>query len=489
MLETRRENELKHILDAAVRVMSQSREDGQAGTMPSPQASVSSSGIAPNQDKEDIRIATLSNRTHQVGRPIRNLEQLSDIDLFATLSEGLALIVDNATSLDVSAQHLHRHGDLRASEVIRGFAKEEAAKVLVLLDYVRCPRKSGQRAQVLNRFYGHVAKRIHAMACEFPRIASFGELSSLVERECRPWYLDGPNDIDWIFPNTILAKRDRDLYVDYVQDVTNAGGAYWASPVLPDASRSQCLTSDCVMLIQSLSRAGAISAAGLAEIADVWRGFAPEAHTDREELRDLIVETLDRLEWRCGALDEADARFVVWHWPFPLWPLTIREPRRDDGDLDGLREERKLTIEWMKETEARRDPELAISRSKVEQLNDAFTAWQSDVDARQARQTESKRNGFVYRPAQDFSELPSYVALQDMFRDLTGDERAALLALGWFAWERLADWPRIHERAVKQEPTTDENYQISCACYWLAGLERWEEKPRPFEAGRFRPLR
>ena len=73
-----------------------------------------------------------------------------------------------------------------------------------------------------------------------------------------------------------------------------------------------------------------------------------------------------------------------------------------------------------------------------------------------------------------------------MFRDLTGDEREALLALGWFAREYVADWPRIDERAVKAEPTTDENDQISYACYWLAGLERWEKKPRPFQDGRLR---
>lgn len=427
---------------------------------------------------------------HGVRQAILNLEQLSDTDLFETLSEGLALIVDNATSLDESARILNRDGEFCASEVMRGFAEEEAAKALILIDYVRCPRKSEQRARVLNRFYGHVAKRIHAMSCEYPRIASFGELSELVESECRPWYLDGPNDIDRIIPNAISAKRERDLYVDYVQDVTDAAGAcFWIAPGRPDDSRSQYPTSDCVMLVQSLSRAGAFSAGGLAEIADVWRGFAPKPYTDREELRHLIVETQDRLQQRCRSLDEGDARFIVWHWPFPLWPLTIREPRRDDGDLDGLREERKLTIEWMTETEARRDPAPAISRSKVEKLNDAYTIWQRDVDARKTRQAESRHSGFIYQPAQDFSELPSYVALQDMFRDLTEDERAALLALGWFAREPLADWPRVYERAVKEEPTTDKKYQIGCAGYWLAGLERWEEKPRPFEAGRFRPLR
>ena len=446
--------------------------------------------IALNHDKEAIRNATVSDRKHRVRRAILNLEQLCDNDLFETLSEGMRLIVDNATSLDESARRLYRDGDFRASEVMRGFAEEEAAKVPILIDYVRCPRKSGRKAQVLKRFHGHVAKRIHAMACEYPRIASFGELSGLVERECRPLYLDGPNDIDWIFPNTISTKRERDLYVDYVEDVTDAGGAYyWTSPVPLDDSQSQYPASDCVMLVQSLSRTGAVSAGGLAEIADVWRGFVPEASTDREELRCLIAETLDRLARRCGALDEADARFILRHWPFPLWPLTIREPRPDDGDLDGLREERELTMDWITETEARRDPAPAKSRSKVEKLNDAYTAWQSDVDAREARQVESRHNGFVYRPAEDFFGLPSYVALQDMFRDLTGSERAALLALADFAREQVADWPRIHERAVKAEPTTNENYQIGCACYWLAGLERWEKKPQPFQAGRLRRLR
>ena len=343
---------------------------------------------------------------------------------------------------------------------------------------------------MLKRFYDHVAKRIHATACEYPRIASFGELSGLVERECRPWYLDGPNDIDWIFPNAISQKRERDLYVDYVQDVTDAAGkCLWIAPAPSDDSRSQYLTSDCVELVQSLSGAGAVSIGGLAEIADVWRGFAPEPNTDRGELHRLIAETLDRLARRSGTLDEAEARFIVSHWPFPLWPLTIREPRPDDGDLDSLREERELNIEWITETEASRDPAPAISRSKVEKLNDAYTAWQSDVDGRKARQVESQHNRYVFRPAEDFFGLPSYVALRDMFRDLTGGERAALLALADFVREQVADWPRIHERAVEEEPTTDENYQIGCACYWLAGLERWEDKRRPFQAGRLRRLR
>ena len=422
--------------------------------------------------------------------PILNLGQLSDSALFETMSEGMALIVDNAVGLDETASRLYRDGDFRGSDIMRGFAEEEAAKVLILLDYVRCPRTSKQRVQVLKRFYGHVAKRIHAMACDYPNIASFDELSQLVESECRPWYLDGPNWVDWIFPNSISEKRTRDLYVDYVRDVTDVSGAYhWVAPVRPIPFRSSYLASDCVTLVRSLSGVGALSIAGLADIAHVWRGFAPTSDTDRRQLRRLIGKTLDRLTPLGASPDVQALRFIVSRWPFPLWPLTIKEPRPDDGDLDGLREERERTIKWIADTEAKRDPAPAISRPKVHNLNGAYAAWQSEVDAREARvrQADDQQRTFLFRSAADLEEdfrLTSYVFLQDLFRELTGEERAALLALGWFAREQVADWPRIYERATKLEPTIDEDYQISYACYWLRGLERWEEKPKPFQPGR-----
>ena len=78
-------------------------------------------------------------------RAILDLEQLSDNALFETLSQGMSLIVENATGFDETARRLYGDSDLRASEVMRSFAEEEAAKVLILIDYVRCPRSSEQR--------------------------------------------------------------------------------------------------------------------------------------------------------------------------------------------------------------------------------------------------------------------------------------------------------------------------------------------------------
>ncbi len=109
-------------------------------------------------------------------RPIDNLERLPDVALFKELSEGMPLIVDNAVSLDETAHCLHQEMKFRASEIMRGFAEEEAAKFLVLIDFVRCPPNSKQRTSTLKHFNDHVKKRIYARTCSEPNIFSFGDV-------------------------------------------------------------------------------------------------------------------------------------------------------------------------------------------------------------------------------------------------------------------------------------------------------------------------
>ena len=425
---------------------------------------------------------------HRVRRAIRNLEQLPDTDLFETLSEGMSLIVDNATDFEETARRLYQNGEFRASEVMRGFAKEEAAKVLILIDYVRCPNESGQRTQVLKRFYSHVAKRIYAMTCEYSRYASFGVVSDLVESECRPWYLDGPNDIDWIFPNSISAEREQNLYVDYVQDVTDdEGPCHWIAPAPPPiCSLSQYQTSDCVTLVRSLFKVGALSTGGLAEIAGIWRSFKPLPDTGRRELYHLIGETLNRLAQCSSVIEKEEAQFIVSHWPFPLWPLTMKEPRLDDGDLGGLRAERSRTVEWIEETQAKRDPPPAISRAKVEDLSEVYATWQVEVEAREASTSRTDSSSLRIRPATDYDKylkLTSYARIRDKLTALSDEEHVALVALAWFTRYQIADWPWTYAHAIKMTPYFDDVYQISLGSDWLAGLRRWESKPAPFSAG------
>jgi hypothetical protein len=50
--------------------------------------------------------------------------------------------------------------------VLKGFAEEEAAKILILVDAVRCPPKliSSKLKRIVGWFYDHLARLIYAEA-------------------------------------------------------------------------------------------------------------------------------------------------------------------------------------------------------------------------------------------------------------------------------------------------------------------------------------
>ena len=422
-------------------------------------------------------------------RGLLSLAGCPDGHLFEEIAAGVPLIVENAEGLDAAAHRLFDAREYRASDVIRGFAEEEAAKVPILLDAVRC--ESSRRLDVLKWFYNHMAKRIYALTCTFPKILTFGELGELVARERQPYYLDGPNSVDWIFRNSITAEREMAIYVDYVRDVTAQSGGYgWSGPGDGTAPYGPYRRPESVELCRALGEAGAKSSGGLAVIADVWRGFEPQEDTSRSELRELIVAMLTRLDasGHCSDLDQAGADRIVGSWSFPLWPFE-RLDRADGKTIEELREERKLTIEWIGRTEAVRDPPPAITRAKVEAMSEAYSAWDDECDRQDRRLGQGKYSSSLFRPSSELAahcELPTYKRLESMFMELSDTERKALLALGWFTVDRVADWPRVYERA--RATVRNPDYEIGYGHRWLQGLERWEAKPQSFEAGRwYRP--
>ena len=180
--------------------------------------------------------------------------------------------------------------------------------------------------------------------------------------------------------------------------------------------------------------------------------------------------------------------FIVSHWSFPLWSLTIKEPRAKSRDLDELRRERDHTIDWIEATDAKRDPPPVICRSKVEALSVAYAEWRREVDELEADKIEGKGRRIRFRPSSELIkrfELPSYKYIEEMFCELTETERAALLALGWYGDSLgVTEWPKTYERAIQYVATSNKNYQIGYGHRWLDGLKRWEMKPRHFDAGR-----
>jgi hypothetical protein len=69
----------------------------------------------------------------------RELLQLSQADFLTTVASGLPLIWENASRLWTEAAEMSQLGARRSVCILRGFAEEEGAKALILLDAIRCP--------------------------------------------------------------------------------------------------------------------------------------------------------------------------------------------------------------------------------------------------------------------------------------------------------------------------------------------------------------
>lgn len=200
-------------------------------------------------------------------KAIRDLVQLTDKEFFEQISIGFEYVLKNAVRINQDAQLLREQERPNGCRILSGLAEEEAAKCLILLDAVRCPRDPPDTlSNQLGRFNDHLAKGLYAEACSW-KPTDFKEIRSYVDNERNEFYLDGPNDVDWIFRNRIIANREETIYVDYAAD--DHGNHYWQNPNEDKFLLS--VTPNMLSLAQSFSAAGCTTPEALRIIADFWR--------------------------------------------------------------------------------------------------------------------------------------------------------------------------------------------------------------------------
>jgi hypothetical protein len=96
----------------------------------------------------------------------QDLTQLSDPDFFAAVADDISLVVKNVARLQAGAAALGASKQMHPARVLSTVDEEEVAKVLILLDAVRCPRTPDERlAGQLARFNDHLAKGLYTRAC------------------------------------------------------------------------------------------------------------------------------------------------------------------------------------------------------------------------------------------------------------------------------------------------------------------------------------
>lgn len=273
-------------------------------------------------------------------RALKNIMQLPMARRLDAIAEGLELLVEHVSTLNDDLAFLAAEGRSRGAGALEAQAQEEAAKVLILLDLVRMGwRDQKLAARQISRFYDHLARCIYAEVSKM-RPAKFSEIRSLVDDMRETHYLDGPNDMDWIFRNRLLSSREEDLYVDYVQ---HEDGATWVTPA--QRHRLGFWPNTAVQkLVLGMHRSGVTSRQGLDVLASVWSGQVIENATRWPVVAGLNHKVLAQLHDDGVVLPEgtsADARRVINQWTFPLHGLELREIDVKIKDLQDRRERRE----------------------------------------------------------------------------------------------------------------------------------------------------
>ncbi|TDO14614.1 hypothetical protein EV580_2747 [Mycobacterium sp. BK086] len=273
-------------------------------------------------------------------RSLKRLLNLPKNERNAVVAEGLRLLGDYVEELQADAQDMHDNGRSPAAAVLDVFTAEQAASFMILLDLVRAGWDADQLRvnEQIKRFQNHLARGLYVEAYSgLP--ATLRELREYLTFHRRSHYLDGPNDVDWIFRNDILEKREGPLYVDYIAYET---GGKWETPLSRD--HSYRMVPKIVDVVRSLHRAGISQEQALNHVADVWLHVdLADLDMHWQDVRKANIEVLTRT----GVTEQTklDAQQAVEGWIHPLNMLEMSFIEVTPSELEAERDH-WLNAQW-----------------------------------------------------------------------------------------------------------------------------------------------
>lgn len=211
-------------------------------------------------------------------KQLSRIAQLPGPERLEVMAEGIGLISESVRAMLQERDTVWETAP-RGSLLLGTLAEEEAAKALILIDYVRPPQGTSPRelAAHIKRAYDHMARGVY-VEYYHTRPASFGEVMEIVDRERVSLYLDGPEGFEWIFRNAIMQRREEAMYVDFVEV---EGDLQWQSPDfrvrLEEGMRP--VPSRIGTLLLAMVDGGLLDAEGLRCLQDVWSSLDLRAET------------------------------------------------------------------------------------------------------------------------------------------------------------------------------------------------------------------
>lgn len=256
-------------------------------------------------------------------RQLKPLGSMPPKQRWSVIAEGLPVLLRSADGLYAAASSIIDRPRIR--EILEGHAAEEAAKILILLDYVRCPLSLSNYAQrTLRAFYDHGARLTYGAACGW-RPSTVNELRTYVDRERASHYIEGSVG-EFILPNSQLFRREARLYADLTRN--DDGSFEWNDPErLLSLERAWLMPPRALHVARSLERLGAFSVNGLALIHKIWAAkpfVGPEHAMESDGLIEVTLEALIKAKVVGEEATDADVRVICGSWQLPVYAIDTQ---------------------------------------------------------------------------------------------------------------------------------------------------------------------
>lgn len=262
-----------------------------------------------------------------------NMSRSARLDL---LGEGLPIILASAQGFWNAAVELSDHP--REARVLEGFCEEECAKIMILMDLVRCPRRIADKrvGKLVKVFYDHLGRLIYADAHGWKPM-HMAQLREYVDHARVGHYLEGDMG-EYIMPNWSRYSRESTMYADV--EVHEDGVPRWNEP-----NRLGAITLAFPPLVlglaEAMSAAGLFDRRGLKAVGDIWDQVEFVDEENFEDSQRLTRELFVRLDEE-GLVTEAatdrHAGLLMNDWQMPMYNLDFRELPVPLEDLEAARE-------------------------------------------------------------------------------------------------------------------------------------------------------
>ena len=251
----------------------------------------------------------------------RRLCQMRHEDRLAFIAAGLPILLASSQGFQDAAAHLRDRP--REEDVMVSFADEEAAKILILLDIVRCPPAQVNQhiGKLMRWFYDHLARLVYAKATSWKPM-NVGQLQRYVQTECEEHTLEGFAGV-YILPGGPVHERESALYA-YIQ-LHDDGELAWHEPrTRPSLFGPE--ESDALRVVNAMHRLGMLSLVGLRVIASVWSGTRFSDEQTPRIAKALTQATLEQME-AAGLIpdsaEDGDVGTLHERWQLPMYELQI----------------------------------------------------------------------------------------------------------------------------------------------------------------------